>query len=46
MYKNLRLRNYFKLCIVKWNHAMIIRVEKEAFLLFETALYIALSILL
>lgn len=46
MYKNLRLRNYFKLYIVEWNHAMIVRVEKEAFLLFETALYIALYILL
>lgn len=46
MYKNLKLRNYFKLYIVAWNCATIGGVEKEAFLLFETAVYIALYILL
>lgn len=46
MYKNLKLRNYFKPYIVEWNCAVIVRVEKEAFLLFETAVYIALYILL
>lgn len=45
MYKNLKLRNYFKLYIVEWNCATIVGVEKEAFLLFETAVYIALYIL-
>lgn len=47
-YENLRLRNYFKLYIVEWNHAVIVTVEeeKEALLLFEIALYIALCILL
>lgn len=46
MYKNLKLRNYFKLYIVEWNCATIGGVAKEAFLLFETAVYIALYILL